>query len=153
MGALQKGAHPFSSHRIDCGSKQKGVSFLAAVGYIQVRAYTSRAQFPLEDVSIILTDPEGTVLAMAVTDRSGRIVPISLPVPDLAESQTPDPPEKPYTTVNLYARKKGFELVEARDLQLFAGTTTLQNLELIPLAELPDRFDQSVVYNTAPQNL
>ena len=30
---------------------------------------------------------------------------------------------------------------------------TFQNLEMIPLAELPQNWDQTVIYNTPPQNL
>ena len=131
----------------------KGVDFLPSTGYIQVRAYTSTAQFPLKDVAITITSSDGTAIAMALTDRSGKIQPIGIPVPDRSESQSPDPPEQPYTTVNLYARKKGYEQVEAENLQVFAGTTTLQNLEMIPLAELPENWDQTVIFDTPPQNL
>ena len=49
---------------------------MPATGYIQVRAYTSIAQFPLEDVAISVTASDGTVIAMRLTDRNGRIDPI-----------------------------------------------------------------------------
>lgn len=126
---------------------------MPATGYIQVRAYTSTAQFPLKDVAISITAADGTALAMGLTDRSGKIQPIAIPVPDLSESQSPDPSERPYAVVNLYARKKGYEQVESENLQVFAQTTTLQNLEMIPLAELPLNWDQTVLFDTPPQNL
>ncbi len=122
-------------------------------GFIQVRAYTSTAQFPLKDVAIAVTAADGTAIAMRLTDRSGRIDPIEIPVPDKSDSLAPDPPEVPFAVVNLHARLKGFEQVEAENLQVFADTTTLQNLELIPLSELPGGWDQTVIYNTPPQNL
>ena len=131
----------------------KGVDLLASIGYIQVRAYTSRAQFPLQDVAITITASDGTAIAMGLTDRSGRIQAIAIPVPDRSESLSPDPPERPYTAVNLYARKKGYEQIESENLQVFADTTTLQNLEMIPLAELPLGWDQTVIFDTPPQNL
>ena len=126
---------------------------MPSTGYIQVRAYTSTAQFPLKDVAITVTATDGTAIAMALTDRSGRIRPIPIPVPDRAESLSPDPPERPYTAVNLYARKKGYEQVESENLQVFADITTLQNLEMIPLAELPESWEQTVIFDTPPQNL
>lgn len=126
---------------------------MPSTGYIQVRAYTSTAQFPLKDVAISITAADGTALAMGLTDRSGKIQPIAIPVPDLSESQSPDPSERPYAVVNLYARKKGYEQVESENLQVFAQTTTLQNLEMIPLAELPLNWDQTVLFDTPPQNL
>ena len=51
-------------------------------GFIQIRAYTSTAQFPLENVAITVTAPDGTAIAMRLTDKSGRITPIEIPVPD-----------------------------------------------------------------------
>lgn len=126
---------------------------MPATGFIQLRAYTSTAQFPLKDVAITVTAADGTAIAMRLTDRNGLITPIEIPVPDREESLQPDPPERPFAAVNLYARKRGYEQVESENLQVFADITTYQNLEMIPLAELPDSWDQTVIYNTPPQNL
>lgn len=126
---------------------------MSSTGYIQVRAYTGAAQFPLQNVAITITATDGTAIAMALTDRSGRITPIAIPVPALAESQSPEPPERPYTALNLYAHKRGYEQIEAENLQVFANITTLQNLEMIPLAELPQNWDQTLIFDTPPQNL
>ena len=126
---------------------------MPATGYIQVRAYTSAAQFPLKDVAVSITAADGTAIALDLTDRSGRLRPIAVPVPDRRESQSPDPGERPYALVNLHARKQGYEQVDAENLQIFADTTTLQNLEMIPLAELPGSWGQRVRYDTPPQNL
>ncbi len=126
---------------------------MSATGYIQVRAYTSTAQFPLKNVAITITATDGTAIAMRLTDRSGRITPIEIPVPDLAESQSPNPGEVPYATVNLYAHLKGYEQIESENLQVFAQNTTIQDLEMIPLSELPGAWDQGVVFHTPPQNL
>lgn len=126
---------------------------MPATGYIQVRAYTSTANFPLKDVAITVTSDDGTAIAMRLTDRNGLITPIEIPVPDKAESQSPDPEEKPFASVNLYARRKGYEQVESENLQVFADTTTNQDLEMIPLSELPNQWDQTVIFDTPPQNL
>lgn len=126
---------------------------MSSTGYIQVRAYTSNAQYPLQDVAITVTATDGTAIAMRLTDRNGRIAPIPVPVPDRIESLSPDPAERPFAVVNLYAHKRGYERIESENLQLFADTTTLQNLEMIPLAELPGSWNQYEVFNTPPQNL
>ena len=126
---------------------------MAATGYLQLRAYTSTAQFPLQDVAVTVTATDGTAIAMRLTDRNGLITPIEIPTPDREDSLQPDPAERPFATVNLYARKQGYEQVEAENLQIFAGTTTYQNLEMIPLSELPDTWDQTVIFDTPPQNL
>lgn len=126
---------------------------MPATGYIKVRAYASNAQFPLQNVAIAVTASDGTAIAMRITDRNGLITPIEIPVPDKSESQTPDPLERPFAVVNLYAHARGYEQVEVENLQVFAGTTTIQNLEMIPLSTLPGSWDQSVIFNTPPQNL
>lgn len=126
---------------------------MPATGYIQVHAYSSYAQLPLENVAVSVTATDGTAIALRLTDRSGQIAPIAIPVPDLQESQSPEPGEKPFTSVNLYAHLKGYEMIEAENLQVFADTTTLQNLEMIPLAELPQSWSQNMIINTPPQNL
>ena len=126
---------------------------MSSIGYIQVRAYTSYARLPLKDVAVTVTSPDGTAIAMRLTDRNGKILTIEVPVPDKKESQQPEPGEKPFTNVNLYARLAGFEQVDAEDLQVFADTITVQDLEMVPLSELPNQFEQSVRYRTPPQNL
>ena len=126
---------------------------MASTGYITVHAYTSYAQIPLADVAISITATDGTAIALRITDRNGQIRPVAIPVPDRSESLQPDPPEVPLTAVNLYARLKGYEQAEYENLQVFAGTTTNQNVELIPLSELPGKWNQMAVFDTPAQNL
>ena len=118
-----------------------------------MNAFTSDARLPLPDVAVTVTATDGTAIAMRLTDRSGQIPPIPIPVPDLSESLTPDPPERPYALVNLYARLKGFEQIENENLQVFADTITDQDLQMIPLSELPGKWNQTAVFDTPPQNL
>ncbi|MBP3304764.1 MAG: spore cortex-lytic protein [Oscillospiraceae bacterium] len=126
---------------------------MPATGYIQVHAYSSFAQLPLQDVAITVTATDGTAIAMRLTDRSGKITPIELPVPELAAGQSPDTGEIPFTTVNLTARLKGYEQIIIQRLQVFPDTLTVQNLELIPLSEMPNAWDQVEDFDTPPQNL
>lgn len=126
---------------------------MSATGYIQVHAYTSYAQLPLEHVAVTVTATDGTAIAMRITDRSGRIAQIEIPVPEKEFSEFPGSEEQPFAAVNLYARLKGYEQIEAENLQVFPDTVTLQNLEMIPLAELPQTWSQTEVFDTPPQNL
>ena len=125
---------------------------MSAVGYIQAMAYASRARLPLEDVAVSVVDDDGRLLGLRTTNSSGQTTPIRLTVPDRAESQSPGQ-EKPFVTVNLYARAEGYEQVLIRDIQVFADTVTEQDLQLVPLAELPGSWNQVEVYDTPPQNL
>lgn len=126
---------------------------LPDTGYIEVNAFTSIARIPLQDVAVAVTAEDGTVIALRLTDRNGLITPIEIPVPDRAESLTPDPAQRPFTDVNLYARLEGYEQRENENLQVFSGTVTRLDLEMIPLSELPQSWDKATVYSTPPQNL
>ncbi len=127
---------------------------MSAKGYIQVHAYTSYAQLPLKDVAISVTDTGGAGIALRLTNRSGFLdEPIEIEVPDLSTGQSPNTGIIPFAVVNLYARLNDFEAIEIENLQIFANTTTLQNLEMIPLSELPDSWNKLEIFNTPPQNL
>ena len=126
---------------------------MSAIGYIAVHAYTGISQIPLKDVAIAITAPEGDPIALRLTDRSGLIEPIPITVPDAAASQRPDTGIIPYTNINIYARKENFEQIEAENVQVFPDTVTNQELQLIPLSELPDRWTKAEIFRTGPQNL
>jgi len=90
---------------------------------------------------------------MRLTDRSGKITPVAVPTPDFSDSQSPGSSQSPFTLVNLTARLQGYEQILAENIQVFPNTTTLQELEMIPLSELPDSWNQSEAFDTPPQNL
>ena len=145
--------HIFSATHINYSEIQKGGFPLSAKGYIQVRAYTSKAQLPLADVAVTVTAPDNTALAMRLTNESGLIDPIEITVPDRLESQSPDPQETPFAVVNLYAKRNEFEQIEIENLQVFAETVTNQDLEMVPLSELPQSWNRTAIFKTPPQNL
>lgn len=125
---------------------------MPAVGYIQANAYTSRARLPVEDAAISVVDDAGRLLGLRTTNSSGLTTPIRLEVPDKAQSQAPGN-GKPYVTVNLYARAEDYEQVLVRGVQVFADTVTMQDLQFVPLSELPGSWKQVEVFDTPPQNL
>lgn len=132
----------------------KGGIAISTVGYIQVHAYTSNARIPLQDVAITVTDTSGSAIAMRLTNRSGILDKvISIEVPDASASQSPNTGIIPYSVVDLYARLENFEEIHIEKLQVFANTITDQDLEMIPLSELPESWNQAEIFDTPPQNL
>ena len=132
----------------------KGGIRLSATGYIQVHAYTSNAMIPLKDVAVVVTDISGAAIAMRLTNRSGMLdVPVEIAVPDLSASQSPNTGIVPFSVVNLYARLEDYEEIDVQNLQIFANTTTNQNLELIPMPELPEKWNKAEIFNIPSQNL
>lgn len=126
---------------------------LSAIGYITVHAFTSTSQIPIRDAAIAITEPNGEPIALRLTDRNGQIAPVAITVPDLSASQQPDTGIIPYALVNIYARKENYEQIEVENVQIFADTVTDQNLQLIPLSELPDSWNKTEIFRTTPQNL
>lgn len=127
---------------------------LPATGYIQVHAYASNAQIPLKDAAVAITDTNGSAIALRLTNRSGQLdEPVAITVPDLSASQTPNTGVLPFTAVNLYAKLPNYEEIEVENLQVFAGVVTSQNLEMIPLSELPEYWNQVEIFDTPKQNL
>lgn len=126
---------------------------MPAIGYLRANAYTSRARIPLEDVAVTVVSDDGRLLGLRLTDSSGQTTPITIEVPDKANSQTPDTGKPAFTTVNLYARAEDYEQILVRGVQVFAGTVTMQDLAMVPLSELPAKWNQAEIINTPPQNL
>lgn len=153
LGYFDRSAFSHKANRFRIGYSKKGVIPLPAIGYITVHAFTSTSQIPLQDVAVAITDPEGDPIALRLTDRSGRIEPIPITVPDLAASQRPDTGIVPYALINIYARKEDFEQIEAENVQIFADTVTDQDLQFIPLSELPESWTKTEIFRTTPQNL
>ncbi len=132
----------------------KGGGILSATGYIQVHAYTSYAQIPLQDVAISITDASSAAIALRLTNRSGSLdQPVEITVPDLSAGQSPNTGVIPFAVVNLYARLNGYEAIEIENLQVFPDRITVQNLEMIPLSELPKYYNKLEIFPTPPQNL
>lgn len=127
---------------------------MPSIGYLQVRAFVSSARIPLANVAVSVQTPQGTLLAARLTNRSGMLdTPIPIEVPNRSAGLTPDTGVVPFTQVNLFARKEAYEQIGSENVQVFPGVITTQNLPMIPLAEFPDAYDKSEIFNTPPQNL
>ncbi len=91
---------------------------------------------------------------MRLTNRSGQLdAPVPISVPNRNAGLTPDTGLTPYTTVNLYAKLTDYEEIDVEGLQVFPGTVTEQNLEMIPLSELPKSWNKAEQFKTLTQNL
>lgn len=126
---------------------------MQTIGYLQARAYTSRAELPLEGTAVTVVDPSGRLLGLRLTDSSGLTTPITLEVPDKANSLSPQTGKPVDATVNLYARLDGYAQILVEDVQIFPDVVTIQNLPLVPLSELPELHNPGQVILTPPQNL
>lgn len=123
------------------GWREKEECLLAATGTIVTRVFTSRAQIPVEGATVAFTQRgEGgrhALLALRVTDGSGRTAPVQVATPDQAASAFPGTPD-PFAVCDIWVESPGYELLVVENVQIFPGTETLQELELVPLPERTD---------------
>lgn len=129
---------------------------MEAYGTILVQVFTSRAQIPVQGATVAFTQPgeEGrhTLLAVRLTDQSGKTAPLQLPTPGLEAGLHPDS-GVPFTLVDLWVHASGYELFRAEDVQIFPDTQTVQEVMLIPLPEFAPSNTVSETVHITPQNL
>lgn len=124
-------------------------------GFLSVRVFTSTAQLPICNASVIVTEntPNGVRLhATRVTDDSGQITPIKITTPERNESLSPGT-LVPFTKVDIIVEHPHYEREMIENAQIFAGILTQQNVELFPLSERPDSFNMTNVVDTTAQEL
>lgn len=129
---------------------------MASTGTILTRVFTSRAQIPVAGATVAFTQrgTEGhhTLLALRVTDTNGRTEPVSVPTPDPSASESPGT-VTPFAVCDIWVEAPGYELLVVENVQIFPGTQTLQELELIPLPEQSTNLLPEDPVNVPPQTL
>lgn len=129
---------------------------MASTGTILTRVFTSRAQIPVAGATVAFTQRsnEGrhTLLALRVTDANGRTAPVQVGTPDAAASESPGT-AAPFAVCDIWVESPGYELLVVENVQIFAGTQTLQELELIPLPEQSAALLPESPVIVPPQNL
>ena len=108
-----------------------------ATGTLIVSVYTAGGAIPVEDALVVIRGGEQNssgVLSVLYTDQSGNTPQITLPAPPASESEKPGT-EKPYATYNIEVDKENFYPRSFIHVPVFAGTTSIQPVNLIPLTE------------------
>lgn len=108
-----------------------------ATGSLIVSVYTAGGAIPLENALVIIrgsTQNSSGVLSVLYTDQSGNTPRITLPTPSAAESEKPGT-EKPYATYNIEVDKENFYPRSFTNVPVFADTTSIQPVNLVPLTE------------------
>ena len=105
-------------------------------------------------MTILKRDPGSAsqLLAIRLTDSSGRTAPVAIETPGAASTTSPGTPDG-WTAVDITADHPDYQRITVENAQVFPGTMTLQGLALLPLSTDPDRWDTPEVFQTPPQNL
>ncbi len=114
------------------------------VGYLVVNVSTARGAIPLggASVTVLYEEPSNSsIFTVLNTDMSGKTEKIELPAPARSLSELPGN-VKPYATYTLQIEKEGYYTVTNTNVPVFAGVTSIQPVEMLPLAE----YDSGTVY-------
>lgn len=125
-------------------------------GYLTAHVFTSDAMIPVENatVTVTQTSPEGIteLLALWITDESGRTPTLTIDTPEIELSQSPSS-ERPFSVVDITVEHPLYERIIVIGVQIFPDTVSNQTLQLIPLSEFPEAWNQTEVFSIPPQDL
>lgn len=129
---------------------------LPAQGYILTHVFTSRANLPLANATVSVTEKtvggQDSIISLQLTDTSGNTQSINIATPPAADSQSPNRP-KGFTVVDIAVDLPDYERVLVENVQVFPDTITLQDVQLLPHEALPAERGQTQVVFVTPQNL
>ena len=104
-------------------------------GYIVVAVKTAGGALPVENAVVTVKDESGNILYVEFTDRSGRTPKLRVAAPPKANSSAPGASEPPFFNYNIDTDKEGFTSVRNVNVPIYPGITSIQPIELLPLAE------------------
>ena len=126
-------------------------------GRLVVRVYTSRAELPIVDATVVVTqrnqDGKYKLLSVQATNSSGMTQPITIPTPLLGESTHPGAPLPPFAICDVWAEHPRYAMLLVEGVQIFDGVETLQDMELEPLTEGQSSLLQNSIRDIPGQNL
>ena len=104
-------------------------------GYITLAVKTAGGALPVENAVVTVKDSAGSILYVVFTDKSGRTPPLIVPAPPKANSSAPNTGEPPFYTYNIDTDKGGYVSVRNVSVPVYPGITSIQTVELLPIAE------------------
>lgn len=119
-------------------------------GYLKANIYTANRLYPVADADMVIYK-NGNIMAYRKSDKNGVTLPVSISSPDKDLSETPGN-SVPFSTVDVTVKAAGFEPVIYKGVQVFAGETSILNVDMIPVADNPN-LNKPGEINIRPQNL
>lgn len=101
-------------------------------GFLTVNSRTALGALPVRGARVHVTG--NGVDAIFYTDSSGATGKIVLPAPQPAASLTPEEDGAPFASYDIEVSADGYYTVLSRAVPVFPGITSVQNVNLIPVA-------------------
>lgn len=127
----------------------------SSFGSLVVRVFTAREALPAYNALVLVSREEEEQNALhwvGRTDISGNTDKIRLPAPSADLSEQPGNGH-PYASYMIQVDKEGYYTAEFRNVPIFAGVTSVQPVELIPLPERENNTKEMVVVEREPTDL
>jgi len=126
---------------------------MAEKGTLLFQIYSAHMAIPIKDASVTVTTVgrNPVVIAHRITDESGLTSPIEIYTPDTSESTAPNGGLR-FARSNVRLSHPGYYDVIVQDVQVFPGTESIQQMEMIPLPE-NNAARTPRVYTVTPQTL
>ena len=106
-----------------------------AFGLLKVNTYYQNIGFPASDVEVTVSEPDsGTVITTLRTDTEGQLPPIRLAAPPESYAQSSTMP-RPFSQYDVRAVQDGQEDAVISNVQIYAGSTAIQNIFLTAAEE------------------
>ena len=129
---------------------------MPSTGFLKVQTLTSRAGLPVAgatvSVSVWAVGGKRELLSLQRTDESGLTETIPIPTPDLANSLSAGLAQG-WTDVQVAASQPNYDGIVVRDVQIFPGITTIQELLLVPRGGMPTDLGETETITTPDQGL
>lgn len=126
-----------------------------SIGWISVDVRTGENASPVAGASVIITSmADGSLIfkAAGITNESGQIKKIALPTPSVSLSLDSGNKIKPYSIYDISVYADGFFRERSIDVPVFAGITSIQQFDMIPLPLYMSEDDENITYyNQEPE--
>lgn len=105
-------------------------------GYLKISVSEAGGTIPIKGASVIISEygNGSTTLYSLITNDSGLTKTVSLDAPSQSESLTPGS-YQPYSLYTIDVYLDGYYPIESVGVPIFAGITSIQPFNLIPLSE------------------
>ena len=129
---------------------------MANEGTLIVYAFLANESIPVEKAVVTVTTANGDkteLIGIRLTDENGRTAPIKITAPDIEYSLEPQNTEIPFTSVDVRVDHPAVYTVITRNVQIFPGEVSLENVRLIPLEDNVSQDNKTEYVDITPQNL
>ena len=106
-----------------------------AEGYLRIITAAADSAYPVPGARVSVFTNIGRQAHLSyllITDENGETPTVALPAPPAGLSQEPEN-VRPYASCDIRIAAKGFFKTQATDVHIFAGVTTRQVFQLVPL--------------------